>query len=176
MKKKIEIDISGQIQVENYLKKEETYSSFLFLKSDQSKFSLTENSLNLVSILNISANTAPNNISVNGGELMTPSHFNMIANTANAINPQAIIPNIQLNNSLFIYLPLDLLINNPTMIPKIRAIDMLNAVLNFNTKLSNTITTTTTEAPPKIVLYSFDNINKDYLNNYINFSIGENDK
>jgi len=146
------------------IKKEEAQIFFLFLNSDHSKSSLTPNSLNFVSILNNSANTPPNSISVVGGEPIIPSHFSIRANKAKPINPQAIIPSTLSNSSLFIYLPLDLFINNPTITPEIIPTTKLTAIPILNNKLSTAVTTTTTVDPPTILLYSFDNILAQNIN------------
>ena len=156
------------------IKKEELDQIFfLFLNSDHSKSSLTTNSLNFVSILNNSANIPPNSISVIGGEPIMPNHFSIRTNKAKPINPQAIIPSTLSNSSLFIYLPLDLFINNPTITPEIIPTNKLTAIPILNNKLSTAITTTTTTDPPTILLYSFDNILAQYTNdngNYLKLS------
>lgn len=148
-------------------------SSFLFLRSDQSKFSLTLNSLNFVSILNNSASIPPNSISVIGGEPIIPSHSNIIISTANVINPQAIIPNIKSNVSFFTYLPLTLFINRPTRTPRIIAINMLNPIFNFSRRFSISITSTIIIDPLMIVVYSLDGIIKNNENCYLKLSLME---
>ncbi len=154
------------------------YSSFRFLKSDQSKFIFPSVLLNLVSTFT-SSNKIPaaNRFSnVNGdGECIIPNSFNKTTKTTNPINPQASIPNIKSILSYiadfiyFFYCKASTI--SAQVIPAIDAATMLIAILTSNARFNSEATAIKITTPMKKLLAFLDkgmirdlgyNIYKDY--------------
>lgn len=182
--------------IDNIKNKKEKAQSFLFLKSDQTKsnfdFNSPKSALILLKPLLMAFNSdltpltskimieKPIDInkamSSNVGDFNTPITIKNNKIIPAIANPQPTILS-KISNLLFIYLPpfWSLSAIKPTIIPAITPNNALNSSVKLKPRFSNKITIITTNTPDKTDLVSFDNINKDYLDNYLKLSEKKNE-